>query len=109
MKRKIVIAVIIVVALAILFTPARIQLRDGGSVVYKAITYSVTKYRNYETRGWKIVIFGITLAMIWKRSANTMNGQEAYEAQNCNRRDNSSSFGDTAIPHPYRIQRRRKR
>lgn len=61
MKRKIVIAVIIVVALAILFTPARIQLRDGGSVVYKAITYSVTKYRNYETRVWKIVIFGITL------------------------------------------------
>ena len=46
MKRKIVIAVIIVVALAILFTPARIQLRDGGSVVYKAVTYSVTKYRN---------------------------------------------------------------
>ena len=44
MKRKIVIAVIIVVALAILFTPARIQLRDGGSVEYKALTYSVTKY-----------------------------------------------------------------
>ncbi len=61
MKRKIAIAVIIAAALAILLIPVPIHIRDGGSVEYKAITYSVTKYRNFETRGWKIEIFGITL------------------------------------------------
>lgn len=61
MKRKFVIAVIIVVVLAILFTPARIQIKDGGSVKYKALTYCITKYHNFETHGWKIEILGITL------------------------------------------------
>lgn len=61
MKRKIAVAVIIVIALAILLVPCRIQYKDGGSVEYKAITYSVTKYRRRETRGWKIELFGITL------------------------------------------------
>lgn len=61
MKRKIAVAVIIVIALAILLVPCRIQYKDGGSVEYKAVTYSVTKYRRRETRGWKIEILGITL------------------------------------------------
>lgn len=61
MKRKIAVAVIIVAALAILLVPVRLQYRDGGSVEYKAITYSVTKYRRHDTRGWRIEILGITL------------------------------------------------
>lgn len=40
MKKKIII--IIVVILAILLTPIRNQLKDGGSVEYKAILYSIT-------------------------------------------------------------------
>lgn len=61
MKRRIAVAVIIAVALTILLTPAKIRIKDGGSVKYKAITYCVTKYRCSETRGWKIEILGFTL------------------------------------------------
>lgn len=74
MKRKFAVIVIIVVALAILLTPAKIRIRDGGSVKYKAITYCVTKYHRLSPlgseaylagiqflEGWKIELFGITL------------------------------------------------
>lgn len=67
MKRKIVIAVI-VIALAILLFPIRIAYKDGGSVEYKAIIYSVTKYHRISPygrvaflEGWKIELFGFTL------------------------------------------------
>ncbi len=69
MKRKIAIAVIIAAALVILLFPIRIAYKDGGSVEYRAITYSVTKYRRLAPlesgreydEGWKIELFGITL------------------------------------------------
>lgn len=68
MKRKIAIAVIIAATLAILLIPVPIHIRDGGSVEYKAIAYSVTKYHRFSPlgrvaylEGWKIELFGITL------------------------------------------------
>ncbi len=74
MKRRIAVAVIIVAALAILLTPAKIRIKDGGSVKYKAITYCVTKYHRLSPlgseadlagiqflEGWKIEILGFTL------------------------------------------------
>ncbi len=68
MKRKIAIAVTIVAALAILLFPIRIAYKDGGSVEYKALTYSVTKYHRLPPLGsedyldgLKIELFGITL------------------------------------------------
>ncbi len=68
MKRKIAIAVIIAVALAILLFPIRLAYKDGGSVEYKAIVYSVTRYHRLPPpeiedylEGWKIEIFGVTL------------------------------------------------
>lgn len=69
MNRKIIVGVIIAVVLAILLIPCRIQYDDGGSVEYKALTYSITKYhclapiesgRGFD-EGWKIELFGITL------------------------------------------------
>lgn len=42
MKKKIIISVIIIVLIVLLF-PIRMQLKDGGSVRYKAILYSITK------------------------------------------------------------------
>ena len=42
MKKKILIVVIIVIILILLF-PIRIQLRDGGTVEYKALLYKVSK------------------------------------------------------------------
>lgn len=68
MKRKIAIAVIIAVVLAILLFPIRIVYKDGGSIKYKALIYSVTKYHRLPPlgaedylEGWKIELFGITL------------------------------------------------
>lgn len=70
MNRKIAVVVIIVVALVILLFPIRLQKRDGGSVEYKAITYSITKYHkitsletdeHFYFDGWRIELFGITL------------------------------------------------
>lgn len=66
MKRRIAVIVIIVVALAILLVPCRLQYKDGGSVEYKAVTYSITKYHRGPISGkyldgWKIKLFGITL------------------------------------------------
>lgn len=66
MKRRIAVIVIIVVALTILLVPVRHQYRDGGSVEYKAVTYSITKYHRGPISGKyldgrRIEIFGITL------------------------------------------------
>lgn len=43
MKKKIVIGVVAFFVL-VLLTPVRLQMKDGGSVQYKAVLYSVTKY-----------------------------------------------------------------
>lgn len=44
MKKKIIILVIFVIVLAILLIPIPTKLRDGGSIEYRALLYSVTKY-----------------------------------------------------------------
>ncbi len=68
MKRRIAIAVIIAVVLAILLIPVPNHIKDGGSVEYKALIYSVTKYHRLPPlgsedylEGWKIEILGFTL------------------------------------------------
>ena len=43
MKKKIVIGIVVFVML-VLLVPIRLQMKDGGSVQYKAVLYSVTKY-----------------------------------------------------------------
>lgn len=43
MKKKIVIGVVAFFVLVLLI-PIRLQMKDGGSVQYKAVLYSVTKY-----------------------------------------------------------------
>jgi len=42
MKKKVT-AIIVVFVCLILFFPIRMSLKDGGSVQYKALTYSITK------------------------------------------------------------------
>lgn len=41
--RKKVFAIVAVLALVILLFPIRMNLKDGGSVQYKSLTYSITK------------------------------------------------------------------
>jgi len=64
MKKKVIIIVVIILILMLI--PVRYRLKDGGSIVYKSMLYSVTKVHaiNLESAtgyedGWKIKIFGI--------------------------------------------------
>ncbi|MBR6504445.1 MAG: hypothetical protein IKT41_01775 [Clostridia bacterium] len=43
MKKKVLITIVIVVMILILLFPIRLQLKDGGTVQYKALLYKVSK------------------------------------------------------------------
>ena len=43
MKKKFFVVIAIIAVLVILLTPVRMNLKDGGSVRYKALVYEVTK------------------------------------------------------------------
>lgn len=73
-KTRIIIIIAVTVILLILFVPARIHIRDGGSIRYQALVYSVTRYNRYcealgedglptsfWLNGWGIEILGFTL------------------------------------------------
>ncbi len=60
-----IVIVILVIALVICLVPVRIVYRDGGSVEYKAIAYSITRYNRLDPQdeaqrlnGWRIEILG---------------------------------------------------
>lgn len=68
MKKKNICLIVVVVLLLIMLIPIKDQLYDGGSVEYKAILYSVTKYHKINPEstkgyddGWKIKIVGLTI------------------------------------------------
>lgn len=44
MKKKALITVLIILLIAILFTPSKQYADDGGSVLFSALTYTVTKH-----------------------------------------------------------------
>ena len=75
MKKKIVIGIVVFVML-VLLVPIRLQMKDGGSVQYKAVLYTVTKYHQITMEmddenegiidsghldGWGIEILGIEI------------------------------------------------
>ena len=75
MKKKIVIGIVVFFML-VLLVPIRLQMKDGGSVQYKAVLYSVTKYHQITMEmddenegivdsghldGWGIEILGIEI------------------------------------------------
>lgn len=69
MKKKAIITIALILAAAvILLFPVRLLYKDGGSVEYRSLTYSITRYhrlsheaaQGFET-GWRIKFFGITL------------------------------------------------
>lgn len=43
MKKRILMVMAVIVALIILLTPIKMNLEDGGSVVYKSFVYEITK------------------------------------------------------------------
>lgn len=44
MKKKVIMAIMIIVILLVLFVPMPMYLNDGGTVEYKALTYKISKY-----------------------------------------------------------------
>ena len=68
MKKKF--FVIIAIIAVILLTPVRMNLKDGGSVSYKALVYEVTKIHQFSSEvdglkpyidGFEIKILGMTV------------------------------------------------
>lgn len=72
-KNKIRILVIVIIVL-LLLVPIPAKMRDGGSVEYTAIVYSITRYNrfcealgedglptSFKLNGWRIKILGFTL------------------------------------------------
>lgn len=68
MKKKIVIAALVIVLVVLLF-PTRSVMKDGGSVCYKSLTYEITKIHKLapieDTKpyidGLEIKLFGVTV------------------------------------------------
>ena len=70
MKKKYFVVIAIIVVLVILLTPVRMNLKDGGSVRYKALVYEVTKIHRLAPEvdgvkpyidGFEIKILGMTV------------------------------------------------
>ena len=70
MKKKFFVVIAIIVVLVILLTPVRMNLKDGGSVSYKALVYEVTKIHQFAPEaddvkpyidGFEIKILGMTV------------------------------------------------
>ena len=70
MKKKFSVVIAILVVLIILLTPVRMNLKDGGSVSYKALVYEVTKIHQFApgvdglkpyVDGFEIKILGMTV------------------------------------------------
>ena len=68
MKKKFFVVIAIIVV--ILLTPVRMNLKDGGSVRYKALVYEVTKIHQFSSEvdglkpyidGFEIKILGMTV------------------------------------------------
>ena len=42
-KKKLLVSVTVLLVLAVLLTPVRLNLKDGGSVRYRSLVYEITK------------------------------------------------------------------
>ena len=98
MKKKIVIGIVVFVMLVLLI-PIRLQMKDGGSVQYKAVLYSVTKYhqitmewddKNEEVAdsgyrvGWGVEILGLEIFnnVKYVSDADSIRGEQTYFLKN---------------------------
>lgn len=69
MKKKYIILTAVLLVLIVLFTPVRMNLKDGGSVSYKAIAYEVINIHtivsaekgDYYVDGIEVRLFGFTV------------------------------------------------
>lgn len=90
-NKKVLIVIIIIIALVLLF-PIPIRLKDGGSVRFQALLYSVTKYHRLDHSTENGYIDGIGIDILGVEVLNTMdksnikksNGKLLFETQTYN-------------------------
>ena len=70
MKKKLLVIAANLLVIVILFTPVRLAIKDGGSVRWQALVYSVTKIHQLnpasdDTKpyidGWEVKLLGMTV------------------------------------------------
>lgn len=74
MKKKNIVIIAIIVLLVILLFPIRMNLKDGGSVKYKALLYTITDYHKLEKNG--TYIDGIGIEILGVEIINTTDEKE---------------------------------
>ena len=95
MKKKIVIGIVVFFMLVLLI-PIRLQMKDGGSIQYKAVIYTVTKYHqitmewDYENKevadsgyrvGWGVEVLGIEIFNNVKYVSDTQSDHSVEDKQ----------------------------
>ena len=58
-KKALVITILIVLLLAILTFPVKLQFKDGGSVSWTALTYRVVKWYDFKTDSFETKVYFI--------------------------------------------------
>lgn len=77
MKKKNILIIVIIVLLVILLLPIPMKLKDGGSIEFKALLYSVTKYHKLAPENSdKEYIDGIGIKILGAEIINTTNKKE---------------------------------
>ena len=112
MKKKIVIGIVVIFMLVLLL-PIRLQMKDGGSVQYKAVLYTVTKYHQITLEmddenkgvvdsghlvGWGVEVLGLEIFNNVKYVSDTKSKNDME--------DNQSDF-IKSLPEDYALENAR--
>lgn len=76
MKKKYLIVAIIIIALLVLFIPKVNYLNDGGTIEYKAVLYSVTKYHKIKEDSAGEYLTGISVKILGFELYNNFDNKE---------------------------------
>ena len=82
MKNKILIVAIVIIALLVLFVPKVYYLNDGGTVEYKAILYSVTKFHQINDEAIGGYLTGTCIEILGKEVYNNLETHKSNEKNN---------------------------
>ena len=75
MKKKIITMVVIIIAIILLF-PLPMRLKDGGSIEFKALLYTVTKYHKLSGNPNQMYIDGLGIEILGMEIYNSAKEQE---------------------------------
>lgn len=93
MKKKSIVILIIIIGL-ILLIPIPMKLRDGGSIEFKAILYTITKYHRLtvEEDGEAQYIDGIGIEILGMEVYNNTDKSEVKERKSSNTKRNHNKL-----------------